>query len=98
MPIWKFGDDAQKRRYLPPLCDGSMIGVQAVTEAGSGSDAFAVSTRAVPDGDHYVLNGSKIFITNAPVANLLIVLAREGEQGRQPLTCARSSWSGKRRG
>jgi alkylation response protein AidB-like acyl-CoA dehydrogenase len=78
VPIWKFGDDRQRRRYLPPLCNGSMIGLQAVTEAGSGSDAFAVSTRAVPDGDHYVLNGSKIFITNAPVADVLIVLATVG--------------------
>lgn len=81
LPIWKFGDDSQRRRYLPPLCDGSLIGVQAVTEAGSGSDALAVSTTAVADGDHYVLNGSKIFITNAPVAGLLVVLARTGKQG-----------------
>jgi alkylation response protein AidB-like acyl-CoA dehydrogenase len=78
VPIWKFGDDAQKSRYLPSLCNGSMIGVQAVTEAGSGSDAFALSTRAATDGSHYILNGSKIFITNAPVADLLIVLARTG--------------------
>jgi alkylation response protein AidB-like acyl-CoA dehydrogenase len=81
LPIWKFGDDAQRRRYLPPLCDGSLIGVQAVTEAGSGSDALAVATTAVADGDHYVLNGSKIFITNAPVAGLLVVLARTGKKG-----------------
>ena len=81
LPIWKFGDDSQRRRYLPPLCDGSLIGVQAVTEAGSGSDALAVSTTAVADGDHYVLNGSKIFITNAPVAGLLVVLARTGKKG-----------------
>jgi len=88
VPIWKFGDDVQKRRYLPPLCDGSMIGVQAVTEAGSGSDAFAVSTKAVQDGSHYVLNGSKIFITNAPVADLLVVLARAGGQGDATDLCA----------
>lgn len=81
LPIWKFGDDGQRRRYLPPLCDGSLIGVQAVTEAGSGSDALAVATTAVADGDHYVLNGSKIFITNAPVAGLLVVLARTGKKG-----------------
>lgn len=88
MPIWKFGDDAQRHRYLPSLCDGSMIGVQAVTEAGSGSDAFAVSTRAVPDGDHYVLNGAKIFITNAPVSDILIVLARVGSDGNGADLCA----------
>ncbi len=80
LPIWKFGDATQQRRYLPPLCDGSMIGAQAVTEVGSGSDAFAVSTTAVAHGDHYVLNGSKIFITNAPVASILIVLARAGDK------------------
>jgi alkylation response protein AidB-like acyl-CoA dehydrogenase len=81
LPIWKFGDDSQRRRYLPSLCDGSLIGVQAVTEADSGSDALSVSTTAVPDGQHYVLNGSKIFITNAPVAGLLVVLARTGNKG-----------------
>jgi alkylation response protein AidB-like acyl-CoA dehydrogenase len=88
MPIWKFGDDTLRRRYLPLLCDGSMIGVQAVTEAGSGSDAFAVSTKAVPDGDHYVLNGSKIFITNAPVSDVLIVLAGAGSNGDAADLCA----------
>ena len=88
LPIWKFGDDSQRRRYLPPMCNGSMIGVQAVTEAGSGSDAFAVSTRAVPDGSHYVLNGSKIFITNAPVADVLIVLAGVGDRKDGVELCA----------
>jgi alkylation response protein AidB-like acyl-CoA dehydrogenase len=81
LPIWKFGNDEQRARYLPALCDGSMIGVQAVTEAGSGSDALAVSTLAVPDGSDYVLNGSKVFITNAPIAGVLIVLARTGRTG-----------------
>jgi len=88
VPIWKFGTDSQRRRYLPALCDGSMIGVQAVTEAGSGSDAFAVATKAVPDGDHYVLHGSKIFITNAPVSDVLIVLARAGGSGNADDLCA----------
>jgi alkylation response protein AidB-like acyl-CoA dehydrogenase len=77
LPIWKFGRDAQRHRYLPGLCDGSLIGVQAVTETGSGSDALAVSTTARRDGDHYVLNGTKTFITNASVADVLIVLARD---------------------
>lgn len=88
LPIWKFGDDRQWRRYLPALCCGSMIGVQAVTEVGSGSDAFAVSTKAVPDGDHYILNGSKIFITNAPVSDILIVLAQAGSRGSVEDLCA----------
>lgn len=81
VPIWKFGDDAQRRRYLPSLCDGSMIGTHAVTEAGSGSDAYAVSTTAVPDRGHYILNGTKIFITNASIADVGLVLARCGDKG-----------------
>jgi alkylation response protein AidB-like acyl-CoA dehydrogenase len=88
LPIWKFGDKDQQSRYLPALCDGSMIGVQAVTEAGSGSDALAVSTRAVRDGDHYVLNGEKTFITNAPVADVFVVLARAGDTGTIADLCA----------
>lgn len=78
VPIWKFGTDAQRRRYLPSLCDGSLIGAQAATEAGSGSDAFAIETTAIPDGDHYILNGSKIFVTNAQVAGVVIVVAGLG--------------------
>lgn len=81
VPIWKFGDDTQRRRYLPSLCDGSMIGANVVTEAGSGSDVYAVSTSAVPDGDQYVLNGTKIFITNASVADVGLVLARDASEG-----------------
>ncbi len=79
LPIWKFGDEEQKKHYLPGLCDGSLIGAQAATEAGSGSDVFAVSSTAVSQSDHYVLSGSKVFITNAPVADVLIVLARHQE-------------------
>lgn len=81
VPIWKLGNDSQRRRYLPSLCDGSMIGTHAVTEAGSGSDANALSTSALPDGDDYLLNGTKIFITNASVADMGLVLARSGSEG-----------------
>lgn len=88
LPILRFGDESQKRRYLPLLCDGSWIGVQAVTETGSGSDAFAVSTKAERDGDHYVLNGAKTFITNAPVADVFVVLAATGERGNFAGLCA----------
>jgi alkylation response protein AidB-like acyl-CoA dehydrogenase len=81
VPIWKLGNDTQRRRYLPSLCDGSMIGTDAVTEAGSGSDAYAVSTRAIPDGNDYILNGTKIFITNASLADVGLVLARSAGTG-----------------
>jgi alkylation response protein AidB-like acyl-CoA dehydrogenase len=75
IPLVRFGTEEQKRRYLPGLCDGSLIGVQAMTEPGSGSDAFSLTTRAERRGDRYVLNGSKTFITNAPVADLFVVFA-----------------------
>jgi alkylation response protein AidB-like acyl-CoA dehydrogenase len=75
VPLWKFGTEEQKRRYLPGLCDGSLVGIQAMTEPDSGSDAFAMRTRAERDGDGYRITGSKTFITNAPVADVMIVFA-----------------------
>ncbi len=75
VPIARFGTEAQKRRCLPGLADGSLVGVQAMTEPGSGSDAFAMATTAVAVDGHYVLNGSKTFVTNAPVADLFVVFA-----------------------
>ncbi len=75
MPILKFGTEEQKDKYLPSLCDGSLIGGHAITEADSGSDAFNMRTKAVKTGDTYVLNGTKMFITNAPIADLLLVFA-----------------------
>lgn len=75
VPIWKFGSEEQKQRYLRGLCDGSLIGVHAMSEPGSGSDAFTLRTRAEPDGDGYRINGSKMFISNGPVADLVIVFA-----------------------
>jgi alkylation response protein AidB-like acyl-CoA dehydrogenase len=74
-PILRFGTPEQKARYLPPLVDGRMIGVQAMTEEGSGSDAFNVGTTALRQGGAYVLRGAKVFVTNAPVADLLVVFA-----------------------
>jgi hypothetical protein len=75
VPLWKFGSEEQKRRWLPGLCDGSLVGVHAMSEPGSGSDAFALRTRAAPDGDGFRLTGTKTFVTNGPVADLLIVFA-----------------------
>lgn len=75
MPIQRFGSEAQKRRYLPGLCDGTLIGVQGMTEPGSGSDAFSLRTTAVEQEGSYRLTGSKTFITNAPVADVFVVFA-----------------------
>jgi len=76
IPILHFGTDEQKAKYLPRLCTGELIGGHAMTEPNVGSDAFTIETRAVRQGGNYILNGSKIFITNAPVADLMIVFAR----------------------
>lgn len=75
IPMWKFGSDAQRQRYLPGLCDGTLVGIHAMTESGSGSDPFSLRTSAVPDGDHWVINGSKTFISNGPEADVIIVFA-----------------------
>ncbi len=74
-PILKFGTQEQRRKYLPKLCKGEWIGGHAMTEPDSGSDAFNMKTRAVKKGNRYILNGSKMFITNAPIADLLLVFA-----------------------
>ncbi len=75
VPLWQHGNEAQKQRYLRGLCDGSLIGVHAMTEPGSGSDAFALRTRAERDGAGFRINGTKTFISNGPVADLVIVFA-----------------------
>ena len=74
--LYLHGNDAQRRRYLPDLISGKRLGAWAVTEPGAGSDALGLVCRAERRGDEYVLNGSKIFITNAPVADVFIVFAR----------------------
>jgi alkylation response protein AidB-like acyl-CoA dehydrogenase len=75
VPLWKHGNEEQKQRYLPGLCNGTLIGVHAMTEPGSGSDAFALRTRAEPDGSGFRINGTKTFISNGPVADVVIVFA-----------------------
>lgn len=74
-PILYFGNEEQKKKYVPKLAAGEYIGAFALTEPGAGSDAASLKTRAVKDGDHYVLNGSKIFITNGGVADTYVVFA-----------------------
>ncbi len=75
LPIREFGTAEQKQRYLPALCDGRFVGAHAITEPESGSDAMALTARARRDGDHYVLDGTKRFVTNAPIADVFIVYA-----------------------
>ena len=75
LPIMTHGNDAQKQRYLPGLVDGSLVGMHAITEPGSGSDTFSMRTTARRDGDDWVLNGTKTFISNGPVGDVCVVFA-----------------------
>jgi len=77
-----FGADKLKEKWLPAALRGEKIGAWAFAEAGAGSDAGSVATRAVADGDDYVLNGSKLFITNGPIADFLIVVASTAPERR----------------
>lgn len=74
--IFSHGTEAQRRKYVPRLASGELIGCMGLTEPGAGSDVTALSTRAVKQGDHYLLNGSKMFITNGPIADVAVVYAR----------------------
>ncbi|GIV58966.1 MAG: acyl-CoA dehydrogenase [Rhodothermaceae bacterium] len=75
IPVWKHGSEAQKEKYLPGLTSGTLIAVNAMSEPGSGSDAYAMKTRAVREGNGYRINGTKIWSTNGPVADLAVVYA-----------------------
>jgi len=86
-PIDMFGSEQQKKKYLVPLAKGEKIGSFGLTEPGSGSDAGALLTRAKKDGDFYILNGSKMFITNAEAADIFIVAAlTDPEKGRKGIS------------
>jgi butyryl-CoA dehydrogenase len=74
-PIYKHGSDEQKERFLIPAIKGERIGAFALTEPNSGSDAASIRTRAIRDGDSYVINGTKTFITNGPICDYVIVAA-----------------------
>jgi alkylation response protein AidB-like acyl-CoA dehydrogenase len=82
MPLARYGSEEQKQRYLPRLCSGEWIGVHAITEPEGGSDAFAGLARARRDGDGYVVSGHKTFITNGPVADVLVFFARLEDGGK----------------
>jgi alkylation response protein AidB-like acyl-CoA dehydrogenase len=75
IPLRDFGSEEQKRRYLPRLCNGELIGGNAMSEPGSGSDAYSLRTTAERRGERYALNGSKVFVTNGPVGDLFVVFA-----------------------
>src|SRR5581483_10439787 len=80
LPLLEFGSEEQKRKYLPPLCRGDMVAVHAMTEPESGSDAFSLRTQVQRKGDRYLLNGTKMFITNAPIADAILVFATSDRQ------------------
>jgi butyryl-CoA dehydrogenase len=85
-PIFAFGTEAQKRRYLPELARGRKLGCYCLTEPTSGSDAASLRTTARDDGDSWVLNGTKAFVTNGVEAEVLIVYARTGEPGARGIS------------
>lgn len=75
IPILRYGTAEQKTKYLPGLCDGSLIGANGASEPEAGSDVFSMKTTAERQGDSFVLNGAKTFVSNAQVANLFVVYA-----------------------
>ncbi|WP_050616624.1 acyl-CoA dehydrogenase [Bacillus testis] len=87
-PLYKFGTEEQKQKYLRPMALGEKMGAYGLTEPGSGSDAGGMRTTAKRDGDYYILNGSKIFITNGGVADTYIVFALTDPESKQKGTSA----------
>jgi alkylation response protein AidB-like acyl-CoA dehydrogenase len=77
----RFGSARLKQQYLPDVCAGAVIGAHAITESEGGSDIVAMRTTAVPDGDDFILNGSKAFVSNGPIADVILVYARTGKAG-----------------
>jgi butyryl-CoA dehydrogenase len=80
-PIWAFGNEDQKNRFLPPMASGRAIGTFCLTEPNAGSDASALETVVVRRGDFYILNGTKIFVTNGGISGLNLVFASLGTTG-----------------
>jgi alkylation response protein AidB-like acyl-CoA dehydrogenase len=78
-PILRFGTREQQERFLSPLARGALIGCMGLTEPDAGSDVWGLRTRATRDGAHWVLQGSKTFITNAPVADIFVIIAQTGD-------------------
>ena len=97
-PFALLGDEDQKRRYLPRLAAGEWLGAFALSEPGSGSDAASLTTRAVRDGDDYVLDGTKMWITNGGEADLYLVMGRTGGPGARGISAflVEAAWPGVR--
>lgn len=85
-PLYKFGTEEQKQKYLRPMAEGKKIGAYGLTEPSSGSDAGGMKTVAKEDGDHYIINGSKIFITNGGLADIYVVFALTDPNDRRSTT------------
>ena len=86
-PLWHFGTKAQRTQWLPDMVGGTQLGGFMLSEFDAGSDVAALQTRAVRDGDTYVINGSKAWITHAGVANFYALMARTGEAGPKGISC-----------
>jgi alkylation response protein AidB-like acyl-CoA dehydrogenase len=86
-PIYTYGTEEQRRRWLPGMCAGEYVGCFGLTEPGTGSDAGSLETKAVRDGDDWVINGAKIFITNGNWADVALIFARTGGPGPRGVTC-----------
>jgi len=85
--IDRFGNDEQRKRFLPRLMTMDLIASYCLTEPGAGSDAASLRTRAVRDGDHYVINGGKAFISGAGTSDLYVCMIRTGEDGPRGISC-----------
>src|SRR5213080_5378437 len=82
-----FGNDEQRRKWLPRLCSMELLASYCLTEPSSGSDAAALRTRAVRDGEHYVLNGTKAFISGAGTSDLYVCMVRTSGEGANGISC-----------
>jgi alkylation response protein AidB-like acyl-CoA dehydrogenase len=85
--LLKWGTEEQKKEWLPTLCSGERLGCYGLTEPGSGSDAGSLKTKAVRDGDGWILSGTKMFITNGTWAGVALIFARTGEEGPRGISC-----------
>ncbi len=85
-PIYRFGNEEQRRRFLPSLVKGEKVGAHAITESEAGSDVSSIQMTAARDGDHYILNGTKIFITNGDVCDMVMVFVKIPELGDRGMT------------